>query len=51
MYNRKLKVPDNLPEEEKTVMRYMIEEQDDAYYWTTCRNEKMNLLLKGKIHK
>lgn len=51
MATRKLKIPSNLTEEEKKIMELMIEEEDDAYYWTTCKNEKLNLLLKGKRHQ
>jgi hypothetical protein len=29
----------------------MIEDESDSYYWTTCRNEKINLMLKGKKHQ
>lgn len=50
MYKRKLRVPENLSEEEQYVMKMMIEEEDDTFYWTASRNEKINLLLKGKKH-
>ena len=34
MYKRKIKIPEDISEEEKYIMKSMIEEEDDSYYWT-----------------
>ena len=38
MYNRKLKIPEDISENDKYIMKLMIEDEDDMFYWTASRN-------------